>query len=152
MKWGTPAGSVTTSQNPSTASSPVQTNSPMANGLIGPRVNTSWDGTFMETGASPYGKKICGCSVLSNCNRSPQAIRPRRGMGLVQPYERSFYGYTGCFLVTAESTGAMRPRKSYLIPVPRLSMSTVGVKYAGTSLCQPNFRPTNQATLRYAKR
>ena len=41
-----------------------------ANDLIGPHVNISGDGTCMETGASPYGKKICGCSGsgIFNCD------------------------------------------------------------------------------------
>jgi transposase len=73
-----------------------------ANCLIGPHVNISGDGTCMETGASPYGKKICGCNCNGtyNCDCPRRFSDPNANWGWDSHDERPFYGYTGYFLST----------------------------------------------------
>ena len=71
-----------------------------ANGLIDQHVNISGDGTCIETGASPYGKKICGCKCngVHNCDCPRSFSDPNAYWSWDSHNERPFYGYTGYFL------------------------------------------------------
>ena len=74
--------------------------------LIGPFVNTSGDGTCMETGASPYGKKTCGCKSMGvyNCNCPRRVSDPSASWGWDSHNAQPFYGYSGYFLSTYDKT------------------------------------------------
>ena len=67
-------------------------------GLIGPRIYVSGDGTCIETGASPYGKKTCGCSGFNCCDCPRRFSDPNASWGWDSHNERPYYGYTGYFL------------------------------------------------------
>ncbi len=68
-------------------------------GLIPKSVSISGDGTCIETGASPYGVKTCGCKdFLCDCPR--RFSDPNATWGWDSHNERYFYGYTGYFIST----------------------------------------------------
>jgi hypothetical protein len=77
-----------------------------SNGLIGDRVNVSGDGTCMETGASPYGKKTCGCKSkgVFDCDCPREFSDPSVNWGWDSHNEHPFYGYSGYFLSTYDNT------------------------------------------------
>ena len=77
-----------------------------SHGLIGPRVNISGDGTCMDTGASPYGRKTCGCkgSSIYNCDCPRLFSDPSASWGWDSHAERPFYGYSGYFLSARDKT------------------------------------------------
>ena len=71
-------------------------------GLLG---NTSalviaGDGTCINTGASPYGVKICSCASqgIYNCECPRRYSDPRARWGWDSYHETWFFGYTGYFL------------------------------------------------------
>jgi hypothetical protein len=68
-------------------------------GLIPKSVFISGDGTCINTGASHYGRKTCGCKdFLCNCPR--KFSDPSASWGWDSHNERYFYGYTGYFIST----------------------------------------------------
>ena len=69
-------------------------------GIISPNINASGDGTCVETGASPYGKSICGCKSnrVFNCDCPRRYSDPNASWGWDSHREHPFYGYTGYFL------------------------------------------------------
>jgi hypothetical protein len=68
-------------------------------GLIPRTVSISGDGTCIETGASPYGVKTCGCNeFLCDCPR--KFSDPYATWGWDSHNEHWFYGYTGYFIST----------------------------------------------------
>jgi hypothetical protein len=66
-------------------------------GLVPNKINISGDGTCIESGASIYGRKTCGCSeFLCDCPR--RFSDPNATWGWDSHNERYFYGYTGYFI------------------------------------------------------
>jgi len=70
--------------------------------LIGDNITMSGDGTCIETGASPYGRKTCTCcdNNIYNCDCPRRFSDPFASWGWDSHEERYFYGYTGYFLST----------------------------------------------------
>jgi hypothetical protein len=68
-------------------------------GLIPQSVSVSGDGTCILTGASPYGRKTCGCAEF-NCECPRRFSDPNAAWGWDSHNERPFYGYTGYFIST----------------------------------------------------
>ena len=62
-------------------------------GLISPNINISGDGTCMETGASHYGKKTCGCkdNGIFNCECPRRFSDPSATWGWYSHNEHTFY-------------------------------------------------------------
>jgi hypothetical protein len=75
-------------------------------GLIGPALNVSGDGTCMPTGASSYGKKLCGCkdNGVYNCDCPRKFSDPTATWGWDSHNEKYFYGYSGYFISTYDKT------------------------------------------------
>jgi hypothetical protein len=72
-------------------------------GLVPSNVTISGDGTCIKTGASNYGRKICECTdFLCGCPR--RFSDPNATWGWDSHNERYFYGYTGYFISTYNST------------------------------------------------
>lgn len=72
-------------------------------GLIPSILSISGDGTCIETGASPFGVKTCGCKdFLCDCPR--RFSDPNATWGWDSHNERYFYGYTGYFISTYNKT------------------------------------------------
>jgi hypothetical protein len=71
-------------------------------GLLGQSLNVSGDGTAIKTGASAYGKKICGCrrKGVYNCECPRKFSDPNATWGWDSHNERYFYGYSGYFIST----------------------------------------------------
>jgi len=71
-------------------------------GLIPESVDVSGDGTCIETGASPYGQKVCGCMEkgIYKCTCDRKFSDPNANWGWDSHKERYFYGYTGYFIST----------------------------------------------------
>ena len=68
-------------------------------GLVKKTVSISGDATCIETGASPYGRKTCGCAeFLCGCPRN--IVDPCAAWGWDSSNERYFYGYMGYFIST----------------------------------------------------
>ena len=80
----------------------VSVDQSIALGLISDSVSISGDGTCMETGASPYGKKVCKCKEcgIYNCTCDRKFSDPNATWGWDSHKERYFYGYTGYFIST----------------------------------------------------
>jgi hypothetical protein len=68
-------------------------------GLIPKNISVSGDGTCVETGASPYGVKVCGCKDFK-CDCPRRFSDPNATWGWDSHNERYFYGYTGYFIST----------------------------------------------------
>jgi hypothetical protein len=68
-------------------------------GLIPKSVSASGDGTCIVTGASPYGRKTCGCNDFF-CECPRRFSDPNATWGWDSHNERYFYGYTGYFIST----------------------------------------------------
>jgi hypothetical protein len=75
-------------------------------GLVPKSVDISGDGTCIETGASPYGKKICNCAKngIYKCDCPRRFSDPNATWGWDSSNERYFYGYTGYFISTHNKT------------------------------------------------
>jgi hypothetical protein len=75
-------------------------------GLIKPIINVGGDGTCMPTGASPYGKKLCGCKSkgVYNCDCTRKFSDPTATWGWDSHNEKYFYGYSGYFISTYDKT------------------------------------------------
>jgi len=72
-------------------------------GLVPDALNISGDGTCIKTGASHYGRKTCGCAdFLCGCPR--RFSDPNATWGWDSHNERYFYGYSGYFISTYNST------------------------------------------------
>jgi len=71
-------------------------------GLIPKNISISGDGTCVETGASPYGVKVCECkeSGIYNCSCTRKFSDPNASWGWDSHKERWFYGYSGYFIST----------------------------------------------------
>jgi hypothetical protein len=71
-------------------------------GIIPHSVAVSGDGTCIETGASPYGKKVCKCTELGiyRCTCDRMFSDPNATWGWDSHKERYFFGYTGYFIST----------------------------------------------------
>ena len=72
-------------------------------GLVPRTVSISGDGTCIKTGASPYGRKICKCGDFF-CDCPRRFSDPNATWGWDSHNERYFYGYTGYFISTYNST------------------------------------------------
>ena len=72
-------------------------------GLVPLNVAVSGDGTCIKTGASPYGRKTCECADFF-CNCPRRFSDPNATWGWDSHNERYFYGYTGYFISTYNST------------------------------------------------
>ena len=72
-------------------------------GLVPKTVSISGDGTCVKTGASPYGRKTCKCVEFA-CNCTRKFSDPNATWGWDSHCERYFYGYTGYFISTYNST------------------------------------------------
>ena len=70
--------------------------------LIPKSVAVSGDGTCIETGASPFGRKTCGCSDFF-CDCPRRFSDPNATWGWDSHNERYFYGYSGYFISTYNS-------------------------------------------------
>lgn len=68
-------------------------------GIIPDELDVSGDGTCIETGASHYGVKTCGCKSF-NCDCPRRFSDPNATWGWDIHNERYFYGYTGYFIST----------------------------------------------------
>jgi hypothetical protein len=66
-------------------------------GLVPDEIDVSGDGTCIETGASHYGVKICGCKDFG-CGCPRRFSDPNATWGWDSHNERFFYGYTGYFI------------------------------------------------------
>jgi hypothetical protein len=66
-------------------------------GLVPNAVNISGDGTCIKTGASTYGRKVCGCDDFF-CECPRRFSDPNATWGWDSSNERYFYGYTGYFI------------------------------------------------------
>ena len=72
-------------------------------GLISSVVSISGDGTCIKIGASTYGRKTCNCTdFLCDCSR--RFSDPNATWGWDSHNEHYFYGYTGYFISTYNST------------------------------------------------
>lgn len=71
-------------------------------GLLGNKdaLAVAGDGTCINTGASPYGTKICSCASegIYNCECSRRYSDPNARWGWDSYHETWFYGYSGYFL------------------------------------------------------
>ncbi|MDR3164557.1 MAG: transposase [Synergistaceae bacterium] len=67
--------------------------------LVPQTVSVSGDGTCIRTGASPYGRRTCGCTDF-NCDCPRKFSDPNATWGWDSHNERYFYGYTGYFIST----------------------------------------------------
>jgi len=78
----------------------VAVDSSIRTGLIPESVSVSGDGTCIETGASPYGKKVCKCKDegIYKCDCDRKYSDPSATWGWDSHNERYFYGYTGYFI------------------------------------------------------
>ena len=72
-------------------------------GLVPLTVSVSGDGTCIETGASPYGRKTCKCSDFF-CDCPRRFSDPNATWGWDSHNEHYFYGYTGYFISTYNRT------------------------------------------------
>ena len=72
-------------------------------GLVPHNVSASGDGTCISTGASPYGRKTCGCADFF-CDCPRRFSDPNATWGWDSHNERYFYGYTGYFISTYNRT------------------------------------------------
>lgn len=72
-------------------------------GLVPASVSISGDGTCIETGASPYGRKLCNCADFF-CNCPRRFSDPSADWGWDSHNERYFYGYMGYFISTYNRT------------------------------------------------
>jgi hypothetical protein len=72
-------------------------------GLIPESLSISGDGTCIETGASPFGVKTCGCKDFF-CDCPRRFSDPNATWGWDSHNERYFYGYTGYFISTYNKT------------------------------------------------
>ena len=72
-------------------------------GLVPHSVSVSGDGTCVETGASRYGRRTCECDDFF-CNCPRKFSDPNATWGWDSHNERYFYGYTGYFISTYNST------------------------------------------------
>jgi hypothetical protein len=72
-------------------------------GLVPLNVAISGDGTCIKTGASPYGRKTCECADFF-CDCPRRFSDPNATWGWDSHNERYFYGYTGYFISTYNST------------------------------------------------
>ena len=72
-------------------------------GLVPSKVAISGDGTCIKTGASNYGRKICECTDFF-CDCPRRFSDPNATWGWDSHNERYFYGYTGYFISTYNST------------------------------------------------
>ena len=70
--------------------------------LVPKSVAVSGDGTCIETGASSYGRKTCGCSDFF-CDCPRRFSDPNATWGWDSHNEHYFYGYTGYFISTYNS-------------------------------------------------
>jgi len=84
----------------------VAVNASAEMGLIPEDIDASGDGTCIETGASPYGRKICKCSKsgIYKCDCPRRYSDPNATWGWDSHNERWFYGYTGYFISTYNKT------------------------------------------------
>jgi hypothetical protein len=75
-------------------------------GLIPKTLSISGDGTCIKTGASHYGVRICECrnNGIYNCECPRRFSDPNATWGWDSHNERYFYGYTGYFISTYNST------------------------------------------------
>jgi len=71
----------------------------IALGLVPSAASISGDGTCLATGASAYGKKICGCAEFQ-CGCPRRFSDPNAAWGWDSHNERWFYGYMGYFIST----------------------------------------------------
>jgi hypothetical protein len=71
-------------------------------GLLSGPLAASGDGTCILTGASPYGKKLCGCrdEGIYKCDCARRFSDPNATWGWDSHNEHFFYGYTGYFIST----------------------------------------------------
>ena len=71
-------------------------------GLLSESLSVSGDGTCIETGASPFGRKTCECrkNGVYNCDCPRKFSDPGAAWGWDSHNERYFYGYTGYFIST----------------------------------------------------
>ena len=69
-------------------------------GLIPRDIDISGDGACIETGASAYGKKLCGCvkNGICKCECPRRFSDPNATWGWDSHAEHWFYGYTGYFI------------------------------------------------------
>jgi hypothetical protein len=72
-------------------------------GLIPQNITISGDGTCVKSGACPYGRRTCKC-VDFFCNCPRKFSDPNATWGWDSHNERYFYGYTGYFISTYNST------------------------------------------------
>jgi len=74
-------------------------------GLMAPDINISGDGTCIPTGASPYGKKKCGCkdNGVYDCDCPRTFSDPNASWGWDSHNSCAFYGYTGYFISTYDA-------------------------------------------------
>ena len=72
-------------------------------GLVPDAVCVSGDGTCIKTGASPYGRRTCSCKSFT-CDCPRRFSDPNASWGWDSHNERYFYGYTGYFISTYNST------------------------------------------------
>jgi len=68
-------------------------------GLVPQVVSVSGDGTCINTGASPYGRRICDCTDFQ-CDCYRIFSDPNADWGWDSHNKRYFYGYTGYFIST----------------------------------------------------
>jgi len=75
-------------------------------GLVSQSPNVSGDGTCIRTGASIYGKKVCGCTALKvyRCNCDRKYSDPSATWGWDSHNEEFFYGYSGYFISAYNKT------------------------------------------------
>lgn len=78
-------------------------------GLIDNNIIASGDGTCILTGASSRGKKVCECSHNGNynCDCPRKFSDPNATWGWDSHNERYFYGYTGYFISTYNTSFKM---------------------------------------------
>jgi len=72
-------------------------------GLVPSTVSVSGDGTCIETGASPFGRKTCNCNDFF-CDCPRRFSDPNATWGWDSHNEHYFYGYTGYFISTYNRT------------------------------------------------
>jgi len=72
-------------------------------GLLNDSINIYGDGTCMTTGASPFGRKTCGCNCYK-CDCPRRFTDPLAAWGWDSHANQPFYGYTGYFISTSNKT------------------------------------------------
>ena len=72
-------------------------------GLVPQSVSVSGDGTCIETGASPFGRRTCECASF-HCDCPRKFSDPNAAWGWDSHNERYFYGYMGYFISTYNRT------------------------------------------------